>query len=137
MKLVECIASKNFDEANSIIEEKIETIMAQKLAEMKKMVGIKMVEEVVTEEDEEQLDEARFKIIKARVRGGKVQRRKKVSTVKGYTFRGGKLTRMSVTERRKRKMGQRRGKIKRKSKMSRALIKRKRSMRKRMAIGLR
>lgn len=87
--------------------------------------------------DEENLDEApRVKIIRARIRGGKVQRRKKVSTVAGFTFRSGKLKRMSPMERRRRKMGQRRGKIKRRAKLSRALMKRQRSMRKRQSMGL-
>ena len=85
---------------------------------------------------EEELQEASFKIVRARVRGGKIQRRKKVSTRPGYTFRGGKLVRMSPSERRKRKMGARRGKIKRRSKMNRANMKRARSNRKRNALGL-
>jgi hypothetical protein len=101
-----------------------------------------------TEEESEvdQLDEAsrnpnvmrqgRTKIVKARVRGGKVQRRKRLSAVKGYTIRGGKLKRMSMAERLRRKRGQRRGKIKRKAKMARALMKRKRSMRRRASLGL-
>ena len=155
--LVEHIISKNFDEANSLVAEKFELIMRSKLHEMKKMVAAKSVEEQnlpmhdrypdeaskvradIKEEEleEEQLDEARFKIVKARIRGGKIQRRKKVSNVPGMTFRGGKLTRMSPTERRRRKMGARRGKIKRKAKMSRALMKRKRSMMKRRSMGLR
>lgn len=88
------------------------------------------------EETEEQLDEARFKIVKARVRGGKIQRRKKVATQPGFTYRGGKLTRMSPVERRRRKLGAKRGKIKRRSKMARALQKRKRSLMKRRTIGL-
>jgi hypothetical protein len=78
----------------------------------------------------------RVKIVKARVRGGKVQRRKKVSNVSGYSFRGGKLKRMGPVERRKRKLGQRKGKIKRKRTINRALIKRKRSMRKRKSLGI-
>ena len=78
----------------------------------------------------------RTKIVRARVRGGKVQRRKKVSAVKGYTIRGGKLTRMPSSERIKRKISQRKAKIKRKAKAARALIKRKRSLRKRKALGL-
>lgn len=95
------------------------------------------VQKVNEEElDEETLDEARVKIIKARIRGGKIQRRKKVSNVPGMTIRGGKLTRMSPAERRRRKMGQRRGKIKRKAKMNRAMMKRQRSIRKRKALGL-
>lgn len=86
--------------------------------------------------EDEQLDEARIKIIKARVRGGKVQRRVKKSNVAGMTLRGGKLTRMSPAERRRRKMGARRAKVKRKSQMGRILMKRKRSMNRRKAMGI-
>lgn len=87
-------------------------------------------------EESEELDEARIKILKARVRGGKIQRRKKVSGVEGYKLADGKLKRMSPAERRRRKLGQKRGKLKRRSKMRQALMKRKRSLRKRAAIGL-
>lgn len=100
--------------------------------------GAPSEEDLKNSQTEEALDEAsRFKIVKARIRGGKIQRRKKVSTVPGFTFRGGKLTRMTAQERRRRKMGQRRGKLKRKAKLNRALMKRKRSMMKRRAAGLR
>ena len=85
---------------------------------------------------EDELEEARIKIVKARIRGGKVQRRKKVSNVAGYTLRGGQLKRMSPMERRRRKLGQRKGKIKRKAKLQRSLIKRKRSLMRRKSIGL-
>lgn len=85
---------------------------------------------------EETLLEARVKIIKARIRGGKVQRRKRVSNVPGMTLRGGKLVRMSPTERRKRRMGARKAKIKRRAKLARALQKRKRSLQKRKRLGL-
>lgn len=78
----------------------------------------------------------RKKIIRARVRGGKVQRRKVLSAVKGYTIRKGKLTRMTASERLRRKRGARRAKIKRRAKQARALIKRKRSLRKRKSLGL-
>lgn len=87
-------------------------------------------------EEEEQLDEARVNIVKARVRGGKVQRRKKISNVEGMTIRGGQLKRMSAAERRRRKMGARKGKMKRKAKMARALLKRKRSLQRRKSLGL-
>lgn len=96
----------------------------------------KKIDEDVEELDEEELDEARVKIVKARIRGGKVQRRKKVSNVPGMTIRGGKLTRMSPAERRRRRMGQRRGKMKRRAKMTRILMKRQRSIRKRKSLGL-
>lgn len=85
---------------------------------------------------EEKLEEARINIVKARIRGGQIQRRKKISNVPGMTFRGGKLQRMSPAERRRRKMGQRRGKIKRQAKMNRAIMKRQRSIRKRKALGI-
>lgn len=88
------------------------------------------------EYDDEDLNEARIKLIKARIRGGKVQRRKKVSNVPGMTLRGGQLKRMSAAERRRRKMGARRGKMKRKAKMTRSLMKRKRSLQKRKSLGL-
>ena len=101
-----------------------------------------------TEEESEvdQLDEAsrnpnvmrqgRTKVVKARVRGGKVQRRKRLSDVKGYTIRSGKLKRMTAQERLRRKRGQRVGKIKRKAKQARALMRRKRSLRRRASLGL-
>lgn len=239
MRLIDSIVDKNFVEADSIISETVELIMARKLEEAKKMCAAKMAEQkghemnrtaaklrsmdIAEEEDleenyhssytsaiqtaikhtekrgykvdpedydnkvatgprkpsegktvshvlkltkdgkpskktlavqvynrggdktpyelnhyisEETLDEARVKIVKARIRGGKIQRRKKVSNVPGMTIRGGKLTRMSPAERRRRKMGQRRGKIKRKAKMNRAIMKRQRSIRKRKALGL-
>lgn len=78
----------------------------------------------------------RKKLVKARVRGGKVQRRKVVSGVKGYTIRRGKLTRMSSAERLRRRISQRKAKVKRRAKLARALIKRKRSLRRRQSLGL-
>ena len=82
----------------------------------------------------------RTKLIRARVRTVKgkvtVQRRKKFSAVKGYTIRGSKVTRMTSSERLKRRISQRKAKIKRRAKAARALIKRKRSLRRRTALGL-
>jgi len=105
-----------------------------------------MYEDVDVDVDfiEEPLDEAirnvtkmgRTKIIRVRVRKGKVQRRKKLSAVKGYTLRGGRLVRMSAIERRHRKMGARRAKFKRRAKLSQSLRKRRMSLRKRHSLGL-
>jgi hypothetical protein len=86
--------------------------------------------------EEEELDEARINLIRARIRGGKIQRRKRVSNVPGMTLRGGTLKRMSAAERRRRKMGARKGKMKRRAKLSRSLMKRKRSLQKRKSLGL-
>ena len=93
-----------------------------------------VVKEVIAEANVQKM--GRVKIIRARVRGGKVQRRKVVSGVKGYTIRGGKLTRMSSAERLRRRIAQRKGKVKRRAKLARALIKRKRSLRRRQSLGL-
>lgn len=105
------------------VKERLNEILSEKLGILKAFVAM-------------ELDEARIKVVKARVRGGKVQRRKKVSNVQGYTLRGGKLTRMSSKEKLDRKRGARKAKVKRKAKMARALMKRKRSMRKRASLGL-
>lgn len=78
----------------------------------------------------------RTKVVKVRIRGGKVQRRKKLSAVKGFTIRGGKMVRMNPSERLHRKMGARRAKIKRRAKLARSLIKRRRSLLKRKSMGL-
>jgi hypothetical protein len=86
--------------------------------------------------NEEELEEARINIVKARIRGGKIQRRKRVSNVPGMTLRGGTLKRMSAAERRRRKMGARKGKAKRRAKLSRSLMKRKRSLQRRKSLGL-
>lgn len=129
--LISNIADKNYNEANDLFEQIVSDISDIKLNEMKKIIQAENIDE------EYELDEAaRFKIVKARFRGGKLQRRKKVSNVSGFTYRGGKLTRMSPAERRKRKMGQRRGVIKRKAKLRQAAMKRQRTMRRRKAMGL-
>ena len=78
----------------------------------------------------------RTKVVKVRIRGGKVQRRKKVSAVKGFTLRGGKLVRMSPSEKIRRRMGARKAKVKRRAKLARSLIKRRRSLMKRKSMGL-
>ena len=98
--------------------------------------GAPSEEDLKNSQNEETLEEARVKIVKARIRGGKIQRRKKVSNVAGMTLRGGKLQRMSPAERRRRKMGARKAVRKRKGKMTRILMKRQRSLRKRKALGL-
>lgn len=110
------------------ILNRILNILEEKFAVLK--------EHLMLEANRNVIKQGRSKIIKARVRGGKIQRRKKLSAVKGFTIRKGKLVRMSPAERRKRKMGARRAKFKRKAKLARALMKRKRSLRKRAAIGL-
>jgi hypothetical protein len=128
MSIFESIISGKFSDANKFFEERIDQILAEKLNQKKKDLaeGITNIQKL-----------GRTKLYRLRIRGGKVQRRKKVSGVAGYTIRKGRLTRMSAVERRRRKMGARRARLKRKSKMSVILRKRKFSLRKRKSLGLR
>lgn len=82
------------------------------------------------------LDEARVKVVKARIRGGKIQRRVKVATQPGYTIRGGKPVKMKAAERLRRKIAQKKGARKRKAEGARAKIKAMRSRKKRKSLGL-
>lgn len=85
--------------------------------------------------NEQLLEAARVKVVALRIRNGQVQRRKRVSNVPGFTLRGGKLTRMSPTERRRRKLGARKAKIKRRSKIQQIVRKRARSIKQRKRLG--
>jgi hypothetical protein len=98
-----------------------------------KKKGDRMVPNCVKEEE---LQEARIAIVKARIRGGKIQRRKKVSNVPGFTMRGGQLTRMSASERRRRKLGAKKAARKSKTKKTQMLRKRRMSLMKRKRLGI-
>ena len=140
MSIVSSIINSRYSVAKELLEARIEEIFYEKLEEIKE----RLVDEIYGDY-EESLDESilhniqkigRTKLIKIRIRGGKVQRRKKLSAAKGYTIRNGRMVRMSTTELRNRRMGARRAKIKRRSKMNQILRKRKVSLRKRRNIGL-
>lgn len=135
MNLLECFLSGNLTEARKLIDEKIKELFEQKLEIIRQRIVSEESEKLgLTEANVQKM--GRTKLIRVRVRGGKVQRRTRLSTVPGYTIRGGKLIRMSSQERRLRKMGARRAKIKMKSKRSQILRKRKISLRKRKAMGV-
>jgi len=150
-KLLESIISNDYNDANENLSDLFVEILRNKLVEAKKIVAAKYgvaelaeaLESFKSSWEEEQIDESnitkmgRLKLIKARIRGGKVQRRIKKSAIAGLTLRAGKLIRMSPTEKRRRKMGARRAKIKRRAKLARSLQKRRRSLNKRKALGLR
>jgi hypothetical protein len=140
MSIASSIINEDYINAKALIEARIEEIFYEKLEEIRERLVDKIYGDY-----EESLDESilhniqkigRAKLIKLRVRGGKVQRRKKLSAVKGYTLRGGQIVRMSTTERRNRRMAARKAKIKRRTKMNQILRKRKVSLRKRRNIGL-
>jgi hypothetical protein len=111
--------------AQEDIVERIEQIVADKLSSL---------QETILEGNIQRM--GRTKLIRVRIRKGKVQRRVKKSAVQGYTVRSGKLVRMTPLERRHRKMAARRAKFKRRSKLKQAMRKRNIAIRKRKALGL-
>jgi hypothetical protein len=119
-------------EARELLEDKLDELIEERLTEEKAKIALEMFD----------LDEGnvqkmgRMKLVRVRIRKGKVQRRRKVSGVKGFTLRGGKMIRMSPMERRNRKMAARRSKFKRRAKLGQALRKRKMSLRRRSSMGL-
>ena len=126
---VQCIFEGKLKEAKEHLVERIEELVSEKLED----IEVEIIDDL-TEGNIQKM--GRTKLIRVRIRKGKVQRRVKKSAVKGFTIRGGKLTRMSPQERRHRKMAARRSKFKRRSKMKQSLRKRVLSIRKRKAMGL-
>ena len=122
----------------SLVQEKLNQLKIRIAAEMYEEVGLEV--DFVVEELEESVKNitkaGRTKVVRVRVRGGKIQRRKKMSAIPGYTIRNGKVIKMTVQERRHRKMAARRAKFKRRAKLRQSLRKRKMSLRKRRSMGL-
>jgi hypothetical protein len=119
--------------AQTLIKEWLEGKADIKLEEMKNQVA------------EEMLPEAnRFKIVKVRVRYGKIQRRRRVSQIKGWRVQGRtkngtdtrRLVRMTSREKIRRKIGARRAKYKRRAKLSRIRVKYQRALRRRRGLGV-
>lgn len=110
---------------------RLDQLADDKLGQLK----IEMANEMFEIDESNVQKVGRMKLVRVRIRGGKIQRRTKVSAVKGFTMRGGKLTRMSSQERRNRKMAANKAKFKRRSKMRQSVVKRQRSLRRRKAMG--
>ena len=126
------LLSNNLVEARNELDEKLKGLIKEKLSLLRLTVSAEMLDLV----EGNTLRMGRTKMIKVRIRNGKIQRRKKLSAVKGYTIRDGKLTRMTPMERRHRKMAAKRSKFKRRAKLRQSLRKRRMSDRKRTAMGL-
>lgn len=137
--LIHQIMIGDFQSARAILFEELDTRRDQTFVRMKEMIGDTLGS--VTEETEE-LTEAdvmrrgRIKIIRRRIRKGKLQRNIKKSAIKGYTIKQGKMTRIPSSQRIRMKMKARRAAIKRRGKLQQALRKRKISLRKRKAMGI-
>ena len=123
---VENIFLDDYLVAQEDVIERIEQLVAEKINQLAENIFEGNIQR-----------QGRTKLIRVRIRKGKVQRRIKKSAVKGYTVRDGRIVRMTPMERRHRKMAARRAKFKRKSKMNQAMRKRAVSIRKRKALGVR
>ena len=135
--LIDALLSNNLIEAKRILDERLDELADDALTDVKDDMALEMFDIDLDELEEGNIMKmGRTKLIRVRIRGGKIQRRKKLSAVKGYTTRGGKLVRMSPVERRNRKMASRRSKFKRRAKLRQSLRKRKISLRRRSAMGL-
>ena len=134
---IDALLSNNLIEAKRILDERLDELADDVLTDVKEDMALEMFDVDLEELEEGNIMKmGRTKMIRVRIRGGKIQRRKKLSAVQGYTTRGGKLVRMSPVERRNRKMASRRSKFKRRAKLRQALRKRKVSLRRRSAMGL-
>jgi len=135
--LIDALLSNNLIEAKKLLDERLNELADDALTDVKEDMALEMFDVDLDELEEGNIMKmGRTKMIRVRIRGGKIQRRKRLSAVKGYTTRGGKLVRMSPVERRNRKMASRRSKFKRRAKLRQALRKRKMSLRRRSAMGL-
>jgi hypothetical protein len=124
-------------ESKEVLDQYLNDLVDQKLNQIKLRLASEMFETSnISEAVRNVMKIGRTKTFRVRIRKGKIQRRKKLSAVKGWTIRGGKMTRMSPIERRNRKMGARRSKTKRRAKLGQSLRKRIMSLRKRRAMGL-
>ena len=145
-ELVSKLLSDKIEEARNILDLKIKDLIEEKINQFKIQIATSMFGdtgvEMYFEETNSTVQKSnvqkmgRTKIIKFRVRKGKIQRRRKFSTVKGYTVRGGKMTRMMPAERRHRHIASIKSKFKRKAKLVITLRKRRISLRKRKSVGL-
>lgn len=125
--IIENILAENFIKAKEIFNIEMDKLVENKLGQLYQSMSNEMFES----HNVQKL--GRIRLVRARVRQGKLQRRKKVSNVPGYTIRQGHMMRMSSQERQHRKLAARRSKPQRKAHLRQALIKRRISLRKRRA----
>jgi hypothetical protein len=126
-------------EAKEVLNQRIHDLVNERVNQIKMRLAAEMYGEDVEFEEVNEGNIQRMgrtKLIRVRIRKGKVQRRVKKSSVAGFTIRGGRLIRMSPLERRRRQLAARRSKFKRRSKLKQALRKRALSLRRRKAMGL-
>lgn len=149
MKIVDLILDNRLYEAKDCINDRLNTILEQKLEQYRKYVAEKTYQVV---EDEEELTEAkstnivkmgRIQKIRKRIRRNKqgrivVQRNRRRSAVKGFRVSGNKLKRITAVQRiNKTRKLKRYWKAKGRATLQRRKLKQKMSMRRRKSMGIR
>ena len=122
----------NLVEARELLEDRLDQLIEERLTEEKAKLALEMFD--LEEGNIQRM--GRMKLVRVRIRKGKVQRRKRVSAIKGFTLRHGQMVRMSPTERRHRKMAAKRAKFKRRAKLKQSIRKRQRALIRRKAMGI-
>ncbi len=137
MDVVSAIIGKRFADVQEQLKKKLDLIWEQKQVVLKRIVGARL-SEIFTEilEEGNIVRQGRVKLIRRRIRKGKVQRNIRKSAVRGFTLNHGKLKRIPASRRIHMKIVQRRAARKRKSHLQSSLRKRKISLRKRKAMGI-
>ena len=139
-KLIHNILTGQLEDCKELLDQHMKNLIDEKLNQVKIRLTAEMYHEIGVDVDviseANVMKTGRTKLIRVRVRGGKVQRRIKKSNVPGFVLRGGKLQRMSSLERRHRKLAARKSRFKRRAKLQQSLRKRKMSLRKRHAMGI-
>jgi hypothetical protein len=130
--LIESILSGDLSTANKLFAVRLSRILAEKINDRK----VDVTDSIISEKIQNVRRIGRVKLVRMRIRRGKLQRRRKVAAVKGFTIRKNKVIRMKPKERLHRRMAARRAKIKRKAKKATILRKRKMAFRKRAALGI-
>lgn len=146
MNLIESIVSSDYLKSKELVEEKISSILSDRLMEMKKETANELFEWI--EDEEETISEAgthvkginlgRERVLNYRIRHGKFKLRQVRSHVGhvGYAARHGDVGRQTPTEMQKRRLKARNSKYKKLIQRMRILQKRKISLNRRKALGL-
>jgi len=128
--IIEHIIKGNLEEAKSLIFEQLANSIAKKLASRRRIIGTQFFKEANT------VRMGRTKLIRRRIRKGKVQKNVRKSAVKGYTLQAGKLRRITAIQRVHMSRTQKRAARKRKTHMRTTVRKRARSILRRKTMGI-
>lgn len=132
--ILQNIINEKFDVAKQNIREKLNEITLIKLESLRKTLGERFAQKL---DERNIIHQGRTTLIRRRIRGGKLQRNIRKSKVRGYTYRGGKLQRITAIQKMKMRRAARRGAIKRRAHMQTAIRKRRRSLMRRKTMGIR